>query len=116
MPVHRCTNGVTKMKFQCNTCPLCNKILTFSIINKTNIFSCPVKANDEIKSHYSVVSNNKGMTQIMYIMPFAIYNFSNGEKSKIYKLYKDEWKLVAETNTIPPSGISSLKNKMENYE
>lgn len=122
------------MKFETNYCPLCNGILTLKKIAGVNVYSCSTSFNiqelDGLKSisHYSVEMDEHMSIQHMYIYPYAIDNFGNESKSRVYKYcektYEDfddpngnftyyKLKFVLQTSRINPEPYHKLNERLQ---
>lgn len=74
------------MKFQINTCPLCNEACQLRKVAGVTFFSCPTQSLDLQQSHYEVEINSKTEFQRIIIYPYAIDSTSIDSKSRVYHL------------------------------
>jgi len=106
------------MKFQTNTCPLCNKVCTLKKIAGVTVFSCPTEAQGlpKPKSHYEVEFDSKTEIQHIILFPFAIDTFGNSSKSRVYHAHNTEdqqkWRLVMEVPVIRAEEESKMLERI----
>jgi CRISPR/Cas system-associated protein Cas5 (RAMP superfamily) len=92
------------MKFQVNECPLCGKVLNFRTSYGVTVYYCPA----ETKTHYEVETDGKETIQHIYAFPYAVDNFVNSIKSRVYTWNDTRWKFVKEVPRIVPTNQNVL--------
>lgn len=92
------------MKFQINQCPLCGKVLKMNKISGVVTYYC----DSDIKSHYEVETDGKITIQHIYAFPYAVDNFANSTRSRIYKWRDSRWKFVEEIPQVAPRPQNEL--------
>lgn len=106
------------MKFQFNTCPLCDEVCQLHKVAGVTVFRCPTESLDipEEKSHYEVELDNKTEVQRIIVYPFAIDSFLNSFKSRVYhatiKDNQTAWKLVMEVPLIRAESEARLLERI----
>jgi hypothetical protein len=91
------------MKFQVNTCPLCEEDCYSHKVAGVTVFSCPTEVRNipGSKSHYEV-EIGKTEVQRVIVYPFAVDSFL--DKSRVYhaevKNNNIIWKLIMEVSLI----------------
>ena len=91
------------MKFQVNTCPLCEEDCYSHKVAGVTVFSCPTEVRDipGSKSHYEV-EIGKTEIQRVIVYPFAVDSFL--DKSRVYHAEVNSdyisWKLIMEVSLI----------------
>jgi len=93
------------MKFQINTCPLCEEDCYSHKVAGVTVFSCPTEVRNipGPKSHYEV-EINKTEVQRVIVYPFAVDSFFDTAKSRVYHAEVKNsdiiWKLIMEVSLI----------------
>lgn len=106
-------------KFETKTCPLCGNVLKMHGSHGVTITSCPstIKLiNGREQSHYEVEADTKQSIQHMYIGPWGVDNFLNGNKSRVYKQMSRgaavKWQLVTELPFLKADTEENLLNRI----
>lgn len=92
-----------------NECPLCGKVLLIKKASGVTVYSCP--AGD--KSHYELERDAKETIQHFYAFPYAIDNFNNSTKSRIYLWDGAKWKFLREIARIEPGPSEKLLERLQ---
>ncbi len=115
------------INFEIRTCPLCGKVLQYRQVAKVNVYFCPTKVelqgatNVHEINHYEVESDNRAAIQHMYVLPYAIDNFGNESKSRVYKIHDqyanktmmNAWKFVIQTSRIKADTSENLLDRLQ---
>jgi len=111
--------------FETRQCPLCDKVLQLKVAGKVQVYKCPEEiaftqeGNDtEARSHYEVELDGQMDVQHMYAGNYAIDNFANGNKSRIYFWSQNDqgyyrWKFVTEVPRINPGPAEKLEGRIK---
>lgn len=93
------------MKFQTDTCPLCNKTCVLGKVAGMTFFSCPTQATEN--SHYRVNVGDTREVQHIIIYPYSIDSFLYTDSSRSRVYYSTgltngliNWKLLMEVPLI----------------
>lgn len=103
------------MKFQVNTCPLCEEDCYSHKVAGVTFFSCPTEVRDipGSKSHYEV-ETGKTEVQRVIVYPFAVDSFL--DKSRVYhaEINNDHitWKLIMEVSLINIGAETKLLERL----
>lgn len=92
-----------------NECPLCGKVLTIKKSSGVTVLSCP--AGD--KSHYELERDAKTSIVHFYAFPYAIDNFNNSTKSRIYLWDGARWKFLREIARVEPGRQELLLGRLQ---
>jgi hypothetical protein len=109
------------MKFQTNTCPLCESVCRLRQVAGVSIFSCPTQVEGFAypKSHYEVSFDQKSEAQRIVVYPYSIDSFHPEPKSRVYytdSRHEDDtlrWKLLMEVPLIRPENEVKLRNRLD---
>lgn len=93
-----------KTRFQNQQCPLCNKVLKLKSVAGVTTFYCPDEdtADGNNNSHYEVESDGKQTIQHIYAFPYAVDNFDNATRSRIYLWDGKRWQFFKEVSYLKP--------------
>jgi hypothetical protein len=73
---------------------------------------CPVETENG-KPHYEVESDGKQMIQHLYAFPYAVDNYANNNKSRVFKWNDGKWKFVKEVPFITPRPHDEILNYLK---
>ena len=99
------------MRFQNQQCPLCNKVLKLKSLAGVLTYYCPDEDTEggNNTSHYEVESDGKQTIQHIYAFPYAIDNFANATRSRVYHWGGSRWKFIAEIPLVSPQAPDTLR-------
>ncbi len=106
------------MKFQIDTCPLCNKNCQLREVAGLTFFTCPnFKDDGKEQSHYYVEYTGVTEIQRIYIYPYLIDTFLSTNKSRIYysdgmKNGQKKWEFIVEVTSIHPDIESKMLERI----
>lgn len=105
------------MKFQYNTCPLCDKSLRLRSVAGVSVFECPMEIPDlpanSHKSHYVVEKDSKFEIQHMIVLPYSIDTYADATRSRIYKLTDGKWRLLHEVPFLKADSEDKLLDRIQ---
>lgn len=99
------------MRFQSQQCPLCNQVLKLKSSCGVSTFYCPAENTEggSNTSHYEVESDGKQTIQHFYAFPFAVDNYINATRSRIYHWKGTRWQFLTEVPRIDPQETGVLR-------
>lgn len=113
--------------FENKMCPLCGKVLTLKLIAGVTVYQCSVNfefhshMGIKLRSHYEVESDKSNTYQHMYLLPWAIDNFGDSAKSRLYKIEDEKltdgtiinkWKLIMQVSQIHSDTEENLRDRI----
>ena len=107
------------MKFECNICPLCDKVLRLRRLAGVNVFECPGACSStelpiDEASHYQVEVDSRIEVQHIIIYPYAIDTFGNQPMSRVYKLDNNKkCQLIMEIPRIRAEASDKLTERIQ---
>lgn len=104
------------MRFQTHECPLCNQVLRLKSVAGVTVYFCPTECNQEgnYKSHYEVESDAKQSIQHIYAFPYAVDNYANSGKSRVYLWDGARWQFLKEVPFITAQPEETLLDHLYN--
>lgn len=101
---------IKQMRFQTHECPLCNKVLRLKSNSGVSTYFCPdeCETDGNYKSHYEVELDTKQSIQHLYAFPYAVDNFANSGKSRVYLWDGNRWQFFMEVAFITAQPQESL--------
>jgi len=86
------------MRFQTHECPLCKRVLRLKKMAGVTVYYCPDEfaLGNNGKSHYEVEADDKQTIQHIYAYPYAVDNFANASRSRIYHWKGTRWHFIKE--------------------
>lgn len=99
------------MRFQNQQCPLCNKVLKLKSVCGVATYYCPTENTEggNNTSHYEVESDGKQTIQHFYAFPYAVDNYINATRSRIYHWKGSRWQFLKEVPHIDPQEMEVLR-------
>jgi hypothetical protein len=92
-------------KFSMNVCPLCDKVTKFHKVNGVPAFECR-------DGHYQVELESESTIQHIFIDNLCLDNYSNHDKSRIFRLEDNQWNLVGEVAPIHASDEAAIRSRL----
>jgi hypothetical protein len=83
--------------------------MRFKSVAGVSTFYCPDTEGGNNTSHYEVESDGKQTIQHIYAFPYAIDNFSNATRSRVYHWKGNRWHFIAEMPYINPQSLDILR-------
>lgn len=88
---------MSTIKFQTHECPMCKTVLRFGRVSGVTSYWCPNQTDGgKPLPHYEVESDGKQTIQHLYAFPYAIDNYANSTRSRVFKWTDGKWKLLKE--------------------
>lgn len=105
------------MKFQTHECPLCGEVLRFGKLAGVSTYYCRNAGipGGNNKSHYEVEIDAKESIQHMYAFPYAVDNFANATRSRVYKWQGSRWQLLKEVPLVNPRPHDELLKHLRTF-
>lgn len=102
------------MRFQTHECPLCNKMLRVKVQSGVTTYYCTNEKapGNNGKSHYEVETDGKQTIQHLYAYPYAVDNFANAARSRVYQWKGTRWSFLKEIPFINAQTHDTLLNHL----
>ena len=106
---------LNSIRFQTHECPLCKNVMRFGRVSGVTTYWCPTQT-DTGKPHYEVESDGKQTIQHIYAFPYAMDNYANSTRSRLFKWTDGKWKLFKEVPYITPKNSEELLTHLQSHD